>query len=221
MKTRVFNLIILDESGSMCSIEHEALTGVNETLQTIRAAQRKHEDQEQFVSFVAFNSSHVRTLLDCVPALESKDIAASDYNPNSCTPLYDAMGSSLNALRRRVAPEDHVLVTIITDGYENDSTEFNHQSIRALVEELKAAGWVFAYIGAEHDVESVASSLSITNTLVFHRNAESTRHMSQKLARCSEALYERIACCREAPDERIACCRKAPNLQENFFDEKS
>ena len=36
MKTRVFNLIILDESGSMSCIERQALTGVNETLQTIR-----------------------------------------------------------------------------------------------------------------------------------------------------------------------------------------
>jgi hypothetical protein len=40
MKTRIFNLIILDESGSMSSIEQEAISGVNETIQTIRAAQR-------------------------------------------------------------------------------------------------------------------------------------------------------------------------------------
>ena len=40
MKQRVFNLIILDESGSMCSIEKQAIDGVNETVQTIRAAQK-------------------------------------------------------------------------------------------------------------------------------------------------------------------------------------
>lgn len=32
MKTKVFNLIILDESGSMCCIERQALNGLNETL---------------------------------------------------------------------------------------------------------------------------------------------------------------------------------------------
>ena len=37
---RVHNLIVLDESGSMQSIYHPALTGVNETLQTIREAQK-------------------------------------------------------------------------------------------------------------------------------------------------------------------------------------
>ena len=38
MKTKVFNLIILDESGSMSYIERQALNGLNETLQTIRRA---------------------------------------------------------------------------------------------------------------------------------------------------------------------------------------
>ncbi|MDE6811218.1 MAG: hypothetical protein K2J15_02590 [Muribaculaceae bacterium] len=46
MKQRVFNLIILDESGSMSSIEKQAIDGVNETVQTIRAAQKKHEEQK-------------------------------------------------------------------------------------------------------------------------------------------------------------------------------
>ena len=32
---RVFNLIIVDESGSMCVIEKQALAGMNETLETI------------------------------------------------------------------------------------------------------------------------------------------------------------------------------------------
>ncbi|WP_307768563.1 hypothetical protein [uncultured Bacteroides sp.] len=40
MKTRIFNLIILDESGSMYSIKKEAIDSVNETVQTIRSAER-------------------------------------------------------------------------------------------------------------------------------------------------------------------------------------
>ena len=46
MKTKIFNLIILDESGSMMSIKKEAIDSVNETVQTIRAAQQKHTDQD-------------------------------------------------------------------------------------------------------------------------------------------------------------------------------
>lgn len=35
MQKRVFNLIIVDESGSMSCIENQALAGMNETLSTI------------------------------------------------------------------------------------------------------------------------------------------------------------------------------------------
>lgn len=36
---KIYNLIILDASGSMSSIYTQALTGVNETIATIRMAQ--------------------------------------------------------------------------------------------------------------------------------------------------------------------------------------
>ena len=68
MKQRVFNLIILDESGSMCSIEKQAIDGVNETVQTIRAAQKKHEDQEHYLTLVSFNSDAVNTIYENVEA---------------------------------------------------------------------------------------------------------------------------------------------------------
>ena len=42
MKTRIFNLVIIDESGSMQSIKKEAVNSVNETIQTIRSAQKKY-----------------------------------------------------------------------------------------------------------------------------------------------------------------------------------
>ena len=65
MKTRIFNLIILDESGSMQSIKTAALNGMNETLQSISNAQKKHEDQEHVVTLVSFNSDAVKTICDC------------------------------------------------------------------------------------------------------------------------------------------------------------
>ena len=46
MKTKIFNLIILDESGSMIGIKKEAINNVNESLQTILKAQKENPDQE-------------------------------------------------------------------------------------------------------------------------------------------------------------------------------
>ena len=42
-KTQVYNLVILDKSGSMESIRKEAIDGYNETLGAIRATQLKQQ----------------------------------------------------------------------------------------------------------------------------------------------------------------------------------
>ncbi|MBO5234336.1 MAG: VWA domain-containing protein, partial [Alistipes sp.] len=181
MKTRIFNLIIIDESGSMQSIKRAAIDSVNETIQTIRSAQKKHEDQEHYVSLVTFNDD-VKTVYECVPVDEVKELTAETYQPDCCTALYDAMGISLNALRKKVAEDDKVLVTVVTDGYENASKEYSGKAIKALVDELKAKGWVFAYMGANQDVEAVAATISITNVMQFEATPCGTADMSSKLS---------------------------------------
>ena len=180
MKQRVFNLIILDESGSMSSIEKQAIDGLNETVQTIRAAQKKHPEQEHLVSLVSFNSDEVKTIYDKVKAERVEELTDKQYVPSCYTPLYDAMGNAINALRKSVAHDDAVLVTIITDGYENASSEYNGPAIKKLVETLKSKGWIFTYIGANQDVEAVASTISITNTLSFTASEE---HSASRLRR--------------------------------------
>lgn len=138
---RVFNLIILDESGSMSSIAGQAISGLNEVFQTIGKAQKEHLGQQHFISFVTFNSTKIRTVFDRQAVRSDKEIMWTDYMPNSCTPLYDAMGESLSKLKKHVGDDDVVLVTIITDGYENASREYSGHDIKRLVAELKEKGW--------------------------------------------------------------------------------
>ena len=192
MKTKIFNLIILDESGSMFCIKKEAIDNVNESLQTILKAQKENPDQEHYVTLVSFNNEH-KTLWNCIPANEAKEITENDYHPNCSTALYDAMGFSLNALRPNVADNDRVLVTIVTDGMENASREYNGPSIRNLVDELKSKGWVFAYIGANHNVEEMAAHISITNTMNFHATSFGTRMMTDRTNKNRERLYRTMS----------------------------
>lgn len=208
MKTRIFNLIILDESGSMMSIKKEAIDSVNETVQTIRAAQQKHTDQDHYVSLVTFNND-AKIVYECVGVNEVMKLNGETYQPNCCTALYDAMGKSLSILRKKVAADDKVLVTIVTDGCENASYEYSGAAIKALVDELKAAGWVFAYIGANHNVKAFAAQISITNVMQFHADSVGTQMMSQRTNDARTRMYDRIA---------DGCCCAADE-NENFFEE--
>ena len=208
MKTRIFNLIIIDESGSMQSIKKAAIDSVNETIQTIRSAEQKHPVQEHYVSLVSFNDD-VKTIYDCVEVEQVKEINDETYQPSCCTALYDAMGISLSKLRKRVAESDKVLVTVVTDGYENSSKEYSGKAIKTLVDELKAKGWVFAYIGANQDVEAVAATISITNVIQFKASAMGTQEMTERVNRGRNRLYEAIAA--DHFDSKSA--------NESFFDE--
>lgn len=205
----IYNLIIMDESGSMKSIEKEAIDSVNETIQSIRSAQKKYANQTHHVTLVTFND-YVKTICDRVRVEDVTEMNGMSYNPSGCTALYDAMGISLNALRPYVKDNDQVLVTIVTDGYENASKEYNGKAIKALVDELKSKGWVFAYIGANQDVEAVAATISITNVMNFEATSAGTAEMAAKLGGARMRLFDRMA----------DCCFSAAKANEDFFNEE-
>lgn len=83
---RVFNLLVVDESGSMSIIERQALVGINETLTTIQKMQKTHKDMEQRVTLITFDSTHKNLFYDNVSALHIKPLKSRDYNPCGGTP---------------------------------------------------------------------------------------------------------------------------------------
>ena len=173
---KVYNLIIVDESGSMQHLSQSTLSGINETIDTIRQSQKEFaETQSHYLTLVTFSSDHshpsVRTLIDCQPISEVEE-NFSDYRPHGCTPLYDAMGQSLVSLHERIKghPEDSAVVTVLTDGLENASREWRADSLRRLIEQLKEEGWSFSYMGSAHNVKDVSDLLSIENYIEFRHN---------------------------------------------------
>ena len=140
---RVFNLLVVDESGSMSIIERQALVGINETLTTIQKMQKTHKDMEQRVTLITFDSTHKKLFYDNVSAHHTKPLKSRDYNPCGGTPLYDTIGMGIAKINALTTEDDCVLVTIITDGEENCSEEYDLKMIKNLIEKLKKQNWTF------------------------------------------------------------------------------
>ena len=190
---RVFNLIVVDESGSMCVIEKQALAGLNETIQTVKKVQDVHPDMEQHITIMTFDSGHKRYIYDNVLAKDATMLSEKDYNPGGATPLYDAVGIAISRLNAITTDDDHVLVTIITDGEENCSTEYSLNMIKTLIEKLKKHNWTFSFIGTDNlDVESMAKEMNIDNHLTFTEDAEGTAEMFATERACRMSFMHNI-----------------------------
>lgn len=180
----IYNVIILDGSGSMSSIYKETLSSMNEVLSGIRKNQEEFPDQKNFVTIVTFEGSGMKGIKmrrDRVPIESIANFTEADYRPGGCTPLYDAMGKTLNELEGLVHADDRVMATVITDGYENASEEYSGKTIKTLMDRLRGKGWTMAYIGANQDAVEVARDLHIDNALNFCATGEGVAMMGIKM----------------------------------------
>ena len=79
-KTQVFNVIILDRSGSMESIRQAAVEGFNETLAGIKKAQETFaETQDHFVSLVTFCSCETKHVFDKTLVADAHPLKMEDF----------------------------------------------------------------------------------------------------------------------------------------------
>jgi len=225
MKTQIYNLIILDKSGSMSSIANAAIAGFNETVGGIRSAQERFkETQEHFVSLMIFCDCEKTMVYDMVPVDEVKELTSKEYRPCCCTPLYDAMGISINALYKAIKDKEDAtaVVTVITDGLENASKEYSGSAIKALVERMKnEEGWNFAYIGTNQDVKATSASLSIDNHMDFVDTDAGMRDAWVKERKSKMAMFSRLSSvsemsCSMSPLERKQFHAKMHREHRNY-----
>ena len=195
---KIYNLIILDKSGSMSSISDAAISGFNETVGGIRSAQERYKDtQEHFVSLFTFCNCEKKYVFENIPVGQVKNLTKKEYRPCCGTPLFDAMGISLNKLLTQIQEDANAtaVVTVITDGMENASCEYSGANIKSLVDNLKdQEGWNFAYIGTNQDVEAVAARISITNTMFFDDNSAGMAHAWTNERKAKMLMFDRLSC---------------------------
>jgi uncharacterized protein YegL len=205
-KQKVHNLIILDESGSMESIKPTIINGFNELVQSIKGIQKQFPEQEHYISIISFNGygNKIMHFMDDVSKLNTID--SSNYRPYSMTPLYDAMGFGFTKLKTELESQTdyNVLVTILTDGEENASKEYTGTVIKNMIEELSEGNWTFTYIGTDHDVEKMATNLSIKNSMSFEKNTEGINSMFEEEFQSRKQFSKNI--------------REKNDFKENYFN---
>ncbi len=230
MKTAIYNLIILDESGSMGCVKPQTISGCNETLNTIRSAQEHFAaTQEHFVSIFLFQSNDKRPshyIIKNAPINAVLDVNAEQYNPWGGTPLYDAVGSTVADLKAIVKEKEMAIgnVTIITDGMENSSHHYTQQQVAKMIDVLKECGWSFNFIGANIDVQKASSALNIDNYMKFEQSVKGMEEMRRKESDSRMNWFRRtnaiMADEDAAASNKLGLFAKLKESASNYFEDK-
>ena len=194
----IYNLIILDESGSMEVVKDATINGFRDLASHMISISQEIPSQNHFISLITFNGDGIRNRLTMQPIIELAAISNRDYKPYSTTPLYDAICKSVLTLKHELyGMNDYgVLVTIITDGQENTSKEFSLKETKLLIENMSQdSRWGFGLIGANIDLKETASSLSIPliRTIEFAHTDVSVGDMFRRYGKAQKTLSDVFA----------------------------
>jgi hypothetical protein len=149
---------ILDETRSMEAIKSETISGFNEYLEILK---KEESSKCALFALTKFNSDKIELMYDGIPLENVEPLSEQNYHPVAITPLYDAIGKTINSLKTKNEASP-VLMVIQTDGQENASREFSTKMIRELIEERQNAGWTFAFLGADIDAYTAGSAIGIS-----------------------------------------------------------
>ena len=186
-------VFILDRSGSMGGLETDTIGGFNAMLKKQQAVEGDCQ-----VTTVLFDDEY-ELLHNQMDIHEVKPMTDKEYYVRGCTALYDAVGRTIHTIAAEQRPDDKVLFVIITDGYENASTEYTGSQIKAVIEKMKTErNWQFVFLGANIDAVETAGHLGIApdRAVNYHCDSEGTRLnyevVGQAVAtvRCSAPLDE-------------------------------
>ena len=127
---------VLDKSGSMHKVRKLTVDNFNEQVQQLKEDQTP--DQLDLVSLITF-SGKIRDVRDNIPINQFDEIKLEEYSPLGSTALYDAVARAITkadmAFERYPDCDNAALITILTDGDENSSKEFDNAAILELINE--------------------------------------------------------------------------------------
>lgn len=148
---------LLDRSGSMHAIAEDTCGGFDAFI----AGQRGGSGTTR-VTLAQFDSDYEIVYRD----RDVAEVPALELHPRGSTALLDAVGrfitevgAGLDALPEGDRPGD-VTVLVMTDGYENASTEWKLQAVRDLIAHQETVySWDFVFLGANMDAVAVGERM--------------------------------------------------------------
>jgi uncharacterized protein YegL len=156
--TQTFITFLLDRSGSMKSILEDTIGGYNAYVDGLR------DTDGATYSLLTFDTHglekvHTRLPIKDVPVLTKKD-----FVPRAGTPLIDASMETILAVERAMEGriDYKVVITILTDGEENESNRYSWEALHGKITEKTAEGWQFMFIGAGIDAYQAGRNMGIS-----------------------------------------------------------
>ena len=193
--TKIYNLVILDRSGSMTPLREVAVQGYNETLEVIRNAQKQYDLEQQNLITLALFNTEVTNVFDCDTIQNVPNLLWDNYVPYGGTAMWDAIGISLTDLKTKLDSLENAtaVVTIISDGEENSSYRYNCQQVASLIDELKNQGVMFVFMGTNQNVQQTAEALHIDEYKSFPYTVEGMKDAWKRGMKSSADYYDRMS----------------------------
>lgn len=171
-------VFVMDRSGSMSSIQSDAIGGFNSVIKS-----QREDEGTSSISLVLFDDQY-EVVYENVDINEVKELDNKTFVPRGMTALLDAIGKTINSVGDRLSKteEDNrpekVMLCIITDGQENQSREFTNEKIKEMIEHQRTKyNWEFSFLAANQDAFKTGGNLGISSayTASFAANSVGTR----------------------------------------------
>ena len=147
---------LLDMTGSMGVDKPATINAFNEYIGGLKA----NESTAGFkFSLAVFNSDiGIGLNIEKGSLVDVPELNDVNYAPAGTTPLYDAIGLSIDSLEE---VQGQVLFIILTDGEENASQQFDKEEILKRISNRTEQGWKFVFLGCDIDAMKQSEDLGI------------------------------------------------------------
>lgn len=191
--------LIMDRSGSMRDVWKDAVGGFNSFIQ-----QQKQllNDKDVKISVIVFDQEY-DLIIDSKDLQSFEQVDFSKYYPRGMTSLLDAIGITTNRLGTRFAimnQEDRpekIIITVMTDGGQNSSKEFNSQQIKDMISEQQSKyNWSYIFLSSDLSaVDEAQRSYGFSPNLCFAHASDSSGYSGSfsRYAMCSDITMNLVS----------------------------